>query len=175
MKKHAFLLGSLLFLAPQGHAVEITVGTETAEPQTIATIPVTVANTNEEVTLLTFVVTVPLELGTPTIVVGADQPNLSTTPGPGDVPASLYLDEITPGTFQVLALALSAPNIAAEGGNAISLEFDLDGVVDGVYPITIVNAEVYDISSMEVAATLLSGQLTVETTSLVVDWEWLVD
>jgi len=152
-------------LAGVAHATDIEVVDTNEAPGGVASVPVILDNTNGEVSLVALTITVQNGLPAPTVQ-AAEQTNLD----PNGSPVNLFVDELAPNTYRITAFALDAPNLAVGTGNAFNILFDLDGVNEDAYGITITSAEVYDINSNEVSNALQSGLLTVAEPTNVGDW-----
>src|SRR5262245_42457305 len=121
------IVAACMLLAAHANATDLVVGNGIDFPGNVATVPVTIANDGNDLSLVIFTVSQPSTLPAPTAVAGGDQANL--------LPADVFVDDLGGDTYRVTALVRSGSDMSSGAGNAINLQYDLTGVPFGTYPI----------------------------------------
>lgn len=156
------LISLIMILNVCVFAADLSLGSDTKPPGETAVIPVTISNDLDSVNMVCFTVNSGTTLPAPAAVKGTDQANI--------LPEYCFVDDFGGGSYRITAFITTLPNIAAGSGDAIHLEFDLTGIPEAIYPLTVTSAEIYDVSNANVTGATSGGSITVDESSEVKDW-----
>jgi len=162
MKRIFWAIGVLMILSTSSFAADLSLGSDSKAPGETAIIPVTITSDLDQVNMVSFTINAGTTLATPTAVKGQDQSNI--------LPEHCFVDDLGGGSCSVTAFVVSTPNIASGGGETIDLEFELTGVPEAVYPITVTTAQIFNIFNADVTGATSGGSVTVDESSRVEDW-----
>ena len=156
----AALLG---LLAGGALAADLAVGDAEGIPLGITSVPVTIANTADAISMVVFEVTPDPQLGVPTAVPGPDQPNLQ--------PEDVFIDPLGGGVYRVTAFVLGAPDIG--DGHLLSLEFNTTGLPTETFFVPAAAGELLTIGNVDVTGALDGGSITINASISENDWTML--
>jgi hypothetical protein len=147
-------------------ATDLKIGDTSVIPNSNAIVPVTISNDTNNLSLVTIVFTQPAELPAPTVIVGADQPNILT----GDC----FIDDLGGNTYQLTALIRQGADMALGLGNSFNLQYNLNAVPSGIYPVTILSTSFHTTSNAEeIVTSSIGGSIKVAPPVVIGDY-WLI-
>lgn len=143
-------------------AADLSLGTDTRAPGETAIIPVTITDDFDAVNMISFTIDAGTTLPAPIAVKGTDQPNIEA--------GHCFVDNMSSGVYRITAFVVNPPNIATGAGEVVCLQFDLTGIPEDTYLLTVVSSEIFNVSNVNVTNFSSNGCIIVDADSARSGW-----